>query len=114
LEQRAILLEETIQKAEEANRRWEECRVLVDQLRHENAMLRNALEEAGINSENIPPTLPHTNGQSHDMYDDLGHDRTNGVNGHTTIVIEEAGAGNPAKKRKRKDVANVDARLSLT
>lgn len=113
MEQRAILLEETIQKAEEANRRWEECRVLVDQLRHENAMLRNALEDAGINSENIPSTLPHSNGQSHDMYDDLGHDRTNGVDSHPTIVIEEAGAGGPAKKRKRRDDADVDPRLSV-
>jgi hypothetical protein len=113
LEQRAILLEETIEKAEEANRRWEECRVLVDQLRHENAMLRNALEDAGINSENIPTTLPHSNGQSRDTYDDLGHDRTNGVDGHPTIVLEEAGAGSPAKKRKRRDEADVDPRLSV-
>jgi hypothetical protein len=76
-------------------------------------MLRNALEDAGINSENIPSTLPHSNGQSHDMYDDLGHDRTNGVDSHPTIVIEEAGAGGPAKKRKRRDDADVDPRLSV-
>jgi len=109
LEQRAILLEETIQKAEEANRRWEECRVLVDQLRHENAMLRTALDDAGVNSDNIPTTLPHTNGHSsHDVYDDLTHDRTNGVDSHTTIIIEEAGSGSPAKKRKRREEADMD------
>lgn len=110
MEQRAILLDETIQKAEEANRRWEECRVLVDQLRHENAMLRTALEDAGVNADNIPTTLPHTNGHAHDIYDEL----PNGVDGHTTIVIEEAGAGPAKKRRRREDASDMETRVTMT
>lgn len=45
LETRAALLEEALEQANEANRRWEETRALVDQLRHENAMLRAALDK---------------------------------------------------------------------
>jgi len=46
LEQRSQLLDAALQSADEANRRWEECRALVDQLRIENAALRAALGQA--------------------------------------------------------------------
>ncbi|KAJ7072388.1 hypothetical protein C8F01DRAFT_1103831 [Mycena amicta] len=45
LESRSALLDAALQSADEANRRWEECRVLVDQLRVENAALRAALTQ---------------------------------------------------------------------
>jgi len=40
LEARSQLLEAALASADEANRRWEECRAIVDQLRNENAGLR--------------------------------------------------------------------------
>ena len=43
LESRSQLLDAALASADEANRRWEECRALVDQLRVENANLRAAL-----------------------------------------------------------------------
>lgn len=43
LEQRSQLLDTALASADEANRRWEECRTLVDQLRVENAALRATL-----------------------------------------------------------------------
>ncbi|KAN0091119.1 hypothetical protein V8E55_004685 [Tylopilus felleus] len=43
LESRSQLLDAALASADEANRRWEECRALVDQLRIENAALRAAL-----------------------------------------------------------------------
>ncbi|THU95360.1 hypothetical protein K435DRAFT_576340, partial [Dendrothele bispora CBS 962.96] len=43
LESRSQLLDAALASADEANRRWEECRALVDQLRVENAALRAAL-----------------------------------------------------------------------
>ena len=46
LEQRSQLLDAALAGADEANRRWEECRALVDQLRIENAALRTALQQA--------------------------------------------------------------------
>ena len=49
--------------ADEANRRWEECRALVDQLRVENAALRAALSQAQM----LPPsTGPSLSGQHPD------------------------------------------------
>ncbi|KAJ7783064.1 hypothetical protein B0H16DRAFT_1495207 [Mycena metata] len=45
LESRSQLLDAALASADEANRRWEECRVLVDQLRVENAALRAALTQ---------------------------------------------------------------------
>ncbi|KAF7315379.1 Proteophosphoglycan ppg4 [Mycena indigotica] len=45
LESRSALLDAALASADEANRRWEECRVLVDQLRVENAALRAALTQ---------------------------------------------------------------------
>ncbi|TFK22592.1 hypothetical protein FA15DRAFT_595891 [Coprinopsis marcescibilis] len=46
LESRSQLLDAALQSADEANRRWEECRALVDQLRVENAALRAALSQS--------------------------------------------------------------------
>ena len=46
LESRSQLLDTALASADEANRRWEECRTLVDQLRIENAALRAALSQA--------------------------------------------------------------------
>ena len=46
LESRSQLLDAALAGADEANRRWEECRALVDQLRIENTALRSALQQA--------------------------------------------------------------------
>ena len=46
LESRSQLLDAALASADEANRRWEECRTIVDQLRIENAGLRAALSQA--------------------------------------------------------------------
>ena len=57
LESRSQLLDAALASADEANRRWEECRALVDQLRIENAALRAALSQAqmlGSGDENKP------------------------------------------------------------
>lgn len=62
LESRSQLLDAALASADEANRRWEECRALVDQLRIENAALRAALSQAqeslrnGANGTEISPT----------------------------------------------------------
>ena len=52
LESRSQLLDAALASADEANRRWEECRALVDQLRIENAALRSALSQAQVMSGN--------------------------------------------------------------
>lgn len=56
LESRSMLLDTALASADEANRRWEECRALVDQLRVENAALRAALGAAHAQ----PPPPPDT------------------------------------------------------
>ncbi|KAF8634689.1 hypothetical protein AX17_004126 [Amanita inopinata Kibby_2008] len=65
LESRSQLLDAALASADEANRRWEECRALVDQLRVENAALRAALSQAQmLTSANVvaptvaPPSAP--------------------------------------------------------
>lgn len=65
LESRSQLLDSALASADEANRRWEECRALVDQLRIENATLRQALNQAQLLANangHLPPppqvTLP--------------------------------------------------------
>jgi exonuclease VII small subunit len=40
LESRSLLLDTALASADEANRRWEECRGVLDGLRAENAQLR--------------------------------------------------------------------------
>ena len=57
LESRSSLLDAALASADEANRRWEECRALVDQLRVENAALRAALSQAHL----LPPNLSNPN-----------------------------------------------------
>jgi hypothetical protein len=57
LESRSQLLDAALASADEANRRWEECRALVDQLRIENAALRAALSQAqmmGSGGSSVP------------------------------------------------------------
>jgi len=59
LESRSQLLDTALASADEANRRWEECRALVDQLRMENAALRSTLsnlqaQQSGSNGGNGP------------------------------------------------------------
>lgn len=48
LESRSQLLDAALASADEANRRWEECRALVDQLRVENTALRATLSNLQI------------------------------------------------------------------
>lgn len=60
LESRSQLLDAALQSADEANRRWEECRALVDQLRVENAALRAALSHAGLLPGGAGPVPPAT------------------------------------------------------
>jgi len=109
LETRAELLTETIAQAEEAHRRWEECRALVDQLRHENAMLRSALENAGVSSEGIPSVDVHSTTHSENGMDmPILNGYKNGVEIHSTLrdtISDGAASTGPSKKRKRKDEA---------
>ncbi|KAK0225815.1 hypothetical protein IW262DRAFT_1457076 [Armillaria fumosa] len=56
LESRSQLLDAALASADEANRRWEECRALVDQLRVENAALRAALSQAQLLSSTTSVT----------------------------------------------------------
>lgn len=73
LESRSQLLDAALASADEANRRWEECRALVDQLRIENAALRAALAQAqAMNGQNA-----NTNGNA------------NGVQPHTNSLQEQ-------------------------
>lgn len=131
LEARASLLEETIAQADEANRRWEECRALVDRLRHENAMLRAALEQAGISVNGIPSSHSNSHPNSHSQSShgptssttnhnngtnsidpstfsarSATNDQMNGVELHPTMqdatLINGTGDGHN-KKRKRRD-----------
>jgi len=64
LESRSQLLDSALASADEANRRWEECRALVDQLRIENAALRQALNQAQLLANangNLPQPPPPVN-----------------------------------------------------
>ncbi|KAJ7462220.1 hypothetical protein B0H11DRAFT_2054642 [Mycena galericulata] len=58
LETRAALLDTALASADEANRRWVECRALVDQLRVENTALRAALSQAQM----LPPGAMNNHG----------------------------------------------------
>lgn len=64
LEQRSQLLDAALASADEANRRWEECRALVDQLRVENAALRAALNAAHATVPPPPPPQPPASEQT--------------------------------------------------
>jgi len=64
LESRSQLLDSALASADEANRRWEECRALVDQLRIENAALRQALNQAQLLANangHLPQPPPQVN-----------------------------------------------------
>jgi cell division protein FtsB len=50
LESRSLLLDTALASADEANRRWEECRGVLDGLRAENAQLR--ADNARLRAEN--------------------------------------------------------------
>lgn len=63
LESRSQLLDAALASADEANRRWEDCRALVDQLRIENAALRAALEQAQLAAGQAPSAPPPGLGQ---------------------------------------------------
>jgi hypothetical protein len=65
LESRSQLLDAALASADEANRRWEECRALVDQLRHENNALRNTLSQMQPSGVGGSGGLANTNGAYH-------------------------------------------------
>ena len=103
LEEQAALLQETLAHAEATNRRWEECRALVDQLRHENTMLRSALDNAGIEIESIPhqstTSKPAVSGAISSTVDGDAHRPVL----HPTVqtAFDDATTTEPSKKRKR-------------
>jgi len=63
LESRSQLLDAALASADEANRRWEECRALVDQLRIENAALRAALSQSQMMGSGVPSVAPPNGGE---------------------------------------------------
>ncbi|KAJ7593853.1 hypothetical protein C8J56DRAFT_925321 [Mycena floridula] len=63
LESRSQLLDAALASADEANRRWEECRALVDQLRVENSALRAALSQQH-GAQMMPPGPQQSLGHS--------------------------------------------------
>lgn len=63
LESRSQLLDAALASADEANRRWEECRALVDQLRIENAALRAALSQSQMMGSVAPSVHPPNGGE---------------------------------------------------
>ena len=63
LESRSQLLDAALASADEANRRWEECRALVDQLRIENAALRAALSQSQMMGSGVPTVAPPNGGE---------------------------------------------------
>ncbi|CAG7850672.1 SubName: Full=Uncharacterized protein {ECO:0000313/EMBL:CCA75671.1} [Serendipita indica DSM 11827] len=108
LEEQAALLQETLAHAEATNKRWEECRALVDQLRHENSMLRSALENAGIDVESIS-NQSTTSSNLAGATSAPATTSPNGVDGdahrplllHTTQSAYDDAILEPSKKRKR-------------
>jgi hypothetical protein len=112
LETRAELLTETIAQAEEAHRRWEECRALVDQLRHENAMLRTALDNAGVSADSIPSVDIHSpsgNGIDMPMLNGHSNGRSNGVEIHSTLRDAVTDGTNGASKKRRRNDGEIAA-----
>jgi predicted RNase H-like nuclease (RuvC/YqgF family) len=73
LESRSQLLEAALSSADEANRRWEECRSVVDTLRIENTQLR--AEIAGLRAENASLHAALTNsGASYAQQQQIMHE----------------------------------------
>lgn len=89
LESRSQLLDAALASADEANRRWEECRALVDQLRIENAALRAALSQAqeqlrnGAGGAGAPDASPTTTTQ------ETAASEVETLNGGTNGAIKE-------------------------
>lgn len=83
LESRSQLLDAALASADEANRRWEECRALVDQLRLENASLRAQL---GQNSM----LMPTVNGNGNSEGDANSGRQTQGDGPKPTTGVDAA------------------------
>ncbi|CAL1706589.1 unnamed protein product [Somion occarium] len=84
LESRSQLLDAALASADEANRRWEECRALVDQLRVENAALRAALSQAQMmngsvphGTEPLPPLQEQTNAPPKEVSNAANNEKPN-------------------------------------
>ena len=101
LESRSQLLDAALASADEANRRWEECRTIVDQLRIENATLRAALQAA---QAQLMAANPNANVS---MPDQLAAG-VNGANGAPPTQpppenFQHASAGNDAEKKEEQE-----------
>lgn len=95
LESRSQLLDAALASADEANRRWEECRTIVDQLRIENATLRAALQAAQAQ-------LMAVNPNANVPMPDPGAASVNGANGAppTQPLPDQTHGGNDAEKKE--------------
>ena len=85
LESRSQLLDAALASADEANRRWEECRALVDSLRIEITTLRghiNALQEENAKLRDaLGPNAPEAAGVAPSVTMSApAHDHTAGEN----------------------------------
>jgi hypothetical protein len=79
LEARSQLLDAALASADEANRRWEECRTMLDQLRVENAALRGEIQNlraalgnavSAVGFQHVQQGHPAGNGDGKDNKDD--------------------------------------------
>lgn len=104
LESRSQLLDAALASADEANRRWEDCRQLVDQLRIENAQLRAALAQAQMMNPGAvppppPPLLPDQQpppSRPNDSTAPQPPQPQPAVNGDREGGVEDSGASNPS------------------
>ncbi|KZP11603.1 hypothetical protein FIBSPDRAFT_987654 [Athelia psychrophila] len=80
LESRSQLLDTALASADEANRRWEECRVLVDQLRVENAALKGLV--AGMQASGMQPQQQQQQQQQQHGHPHADGDDANSSNDH--------------------------------
>lgn len=78
--------------ADEANRRWEECRALVDQLRVENAALRAALSQAQLLPAGIGGQQPGINVQQQQQQPGIGQQQP-GISQQPGIVGQQPQPG---------------------
>ncbi|EMD37720.1 hypothetical protein CERSUDRAFT_83459 [Gelatoporia subvermispora B] len=87
LESRSQLLDAALASADEANRRWEECRALVDQLRIENTQLRATIAalQAG-QPANPPNSIPLLNGAPQPPANNASQEGENRSNGAETTT----------------------------
>ncbi|KAM5540251.1 hypothetical protein V8D89_006070 [Ganoderma adspersum] len=101
LESRSQLLDAALASADEANRRWEECRTIVDQLRIENATLRATLQAAQAQLMAVNPNANVS------MSDHLSAG-VNGANGAPPTHpppenFQHASAGNDSEKKEEQE-----------